>query len=70
MDSTTKAGIVCDILSVWQAVNTGVTHQTSKTRQKYQSHWQVYTRKFECNAYLSDTTKLEQQIISTAFVAW
>eukprot|EP00957_Ditylum_brightwellii_P034288 2600456-Ditylum_brightwellii.AAC.1 len=70
MDSTTKAGIGCDILSAWQAVDNWVTHQTSKTRQKYWSHWQAYTRKFGCNAYLSDTTKLEQQIIITAFAAW
>eukprot|EP00957_Ditylum_brightwellii_P087445 6656254-Ditylum_brightwellii.AAC.1 len=33
MDSTTKAGILHDILYMWQAVDNGVTHQTSKTRQ-------------------------------------
>eukprot|EP00957_Ditylum_brightwellii_P031124 2358180-Ditylum_brightwellii.AAC.1 len=33
MDSTTKAGITRDILSAWRAMDNGVTHQTSKTRQ-------------------------------------
>eukprot|EP00957_Ditylum_brightwellii_P067336 5110592-Ditylum_brightwellii.AAC.2 len=69
MDATTKACIVCDIMSVWQAVDNGVTHQTSKKRQKYWSHWQAYTRKFGQNVYLSDATNLEQQIIITAFAA-
>eukprot|EP00957_Ditylum_brightwellii_P107750 8220541-Ditylum_brightwellii.AAC.1 len=69
MDAITKIGVVCDIISAWQTVDNGLTHQTSKTRPKYRTHWQAYTRKFRQNTYLSDAFKLEHQIIITAFAA-
>eukprot|EP00957_Ditylum_brightwellii_P034212 2593288-Ditylum_brightwellii.AAC.1 len=70
VDPITKACLTCDILHAWQAVDNGVTGQTSKNWLKYWIQWKNYTRNFGRNAYLMDTNKIEQQIIITTFAAW
>ena len=43
--------------------------QNTKTREKYWNHWRAYTKLFNKDPFLTNCTKTEQIIITTAFAA-
>ena len=53
----------------WQAIANGVTHQTSKTQQKYWQHWCSYTKTCNSTPDLSNESPLHQAILLTGFAA-
>eukprot|EP00957_Ditylum_brightwellii_P078564 5973501-Ditylum_brightwellii.AAC.1 len=67
VDPINKAHLVHEILCAWRTVDNGAVGQTSKICIKYWEHWKHYTAQYNRNAYLSNTTKLEQHVITTAF---
>eukprot|EP00957_Ditylum_brightwellii_P134775 10275368-Ditylum_brightwellii.AAC.1 len=67
MDLITQSCVASVVLLTCQASDNGITDETSKTWFKYWKHWQAYTGHFNCNAYLTNVTKLKQQVIFIMF---
>ena len=69
MDSTQKVEFASDFLRAWPAIANGITSQTSKTRQKYWSHWVAYTHKCKSNPYLTGESPINQAVIITGYAS-
>ena len=64
-----KVKLARDFLFAWRAIANGVTHQTSKTQQKYWEHWCSYTHACKSSPDLQQESTLHKAILLTGFAA-
>ena len=55
---------------MWQAIDNGVTAQTSKDREKYWAAWSNYATQWRIDAFLQNCEKLDVIIVVAAFATW
>ena len=64
-----KAELTRDVFAAWEAINSGVVDANTRARQKYWAHWKDYCNMFNTSPYLRQQTRLQQNILITAFAA-
>ena len=64
-----KIGFASDFLFAWRTIADGVTHKTTRDRQKYWKHWCEYSAQCTTDPYLKTLNKCESAILLTGFAA-
>ena len=59
--------LASDFLLAWRAIANGITHQTSKSRNKYWGHWCSYVSTCQTSPSLANESPLHRAIIITGF---
>ena len=66
---TQKVDVQNNILSAWEAIDSGVVAATSSTRTRYWNKWVPFAGLFNIDPFLQNVDPIERDIVVTAFAA-